>query len=118
MSHIDYSEWELVIGLEIHVQLKTKSKLFSSAPNHFGDEPNVNIGAVDTGQPGLCQYSIRKLSKKPCSLVLPSKALLPEQALLTVNPIFIQIVPVISKYSIFSPDHPRWHNYMRCGRNY
>ena len=40
--------WEAVIGLEIHVQLKTRSKLFSSAPNHFGDEPNTNIGIVDT----------------------------------------------------------------------
>jgi aspartyl-tRNA(Asn)/glutamyl-tRNA(Gln) amidotransferase subunit B len=46
------SAWETVIGLEIHVQLKTKSKLFSSAPNRFGDEPNTNISVVCTGQPG------------------------------------------------------------------
>ena len=45
-------EWETVIGLEIHAQLKTRSKLFSSAPNHFGDEPNTNISTVCTGQPG------------------------------------------------------------------
>ncbi|MES2344705.1 MAG: Asp-tRNA(Asn)/Glu-tRNA(Gln) amidotransferase subunit GatB [Chlamydiota bacterium] len=46
------SSWETVIGLEIHVQLNTKSKLFSPAPNRFGDEPNTNIAAVCTGQPG------------------------------------------------------------------
>lgn len=44
--------WEPVIGLEIHVQLNTRSKLFSSAANRFGDEPNRNITEVCTGQPG------------------------------------------------------------------
>ena len=32
-------QWEVVIGLETHVQLSTKSKIFSGAPRHFGDEP-------------------------------------------------------------------------------
>ena len=52
MSEIPYDDWEPVIGLEIHVQLDTKTKLFSRAPNQFGDEPNTQIGVVDTGQPG------------------------------------------------------------------
>ena len=52
MKDILYDIWEPVIGLEIHVQLNTKSKLFSSAPNRFGDEPNSNITEVCTGQPG------------------------------------------------------------------
>lgn len=52
MTDIAYADWEPVIGLEIHVQLKTKSKIFSPAPNRFGDEPNTNISAVCTGQPG------------------------------------------------------------------
>lgn len=47
-----FNDWEMVIGLEIHVELNTKSKLFSPAVNHFGDEPNTNISAVCTGQPG------------------------------------------------------------------
>jgi len=46
------SDWEVVIGLEVHTQLNTKTKLFSAAPNHFGDEPNTNISITDTGQPG------------------------------------------------------------------
>lgn len=52
MSHISYEEWEPVIGLEIHVQLKTRSKIFARSPNRFGDEPNTNIDVIDTGQPG------------------------------------------------------------------
>ncbi len=52
MSHISYEEWEPVIGLEVHVQLNTRSKIFARSPNHFGDEPNTNIEIVDTGQPG------------------------------------------------------------------
>ena len=34
-------EFETVIGLEVHVELKTESKIFSSSPNHFGAEPNT-----------------------------------------------------------------------------
>ncbi|MCB1110001.1 MAG: Asp-tRNA(Asn)/Glu-tRNA(Gln) amidotransferase subunit GatB [Chlamydiia bacterium] len=52
MSHISYEDWEPVIGLEIHAQLKTRSKIFARSPNRFGDEPNTNIEVVDTGQPG------------------------------------------------------------------
>ena len=52
MSHISYEDWEAVIGLEIHAQLKTRSKIFARSLNRFGDEPNTNIEIVDTGQPG------------------------------------------------------------------
>ncbi len=45
-------EWELVVGLEVHVELATKSKLFSASPNRFGDEPNTNIDPVTLGLPG------------------------------------------------------------------
>ncbi len=72
MSSIPYEDWEPVIGLEIHVQLNTKSKLFSSAPNHFGDEPNVNITDVCTGQPGtlpvLNQEAVRKAVQFGCAI--------------------------------------------------
>jgi len=45
-------EWETVIGLEIHVQLKTQSKIFSGAAVDFGQEPNTNACAVDLALPG------------------------------------------------------------------
>lgn len=44
--------WETVIGLEIHVQLKTKSKIFSGSAVDFGQEPNTNASAIDLAMPG------------------------------------------------------------------
>ena len=44
--------WETVIGLEIHVQLKTRSKLFSGSAVAFGAEPNINASAIDLAMPG------------------------------------------------------------------
>ena len=46
------NEWEMVIGLEVHVELATNTKLFCGCPNHFGDEPNTNICPVCLGLPG------------------------------------------------------------------
>ena len=48
----DGSRWELVCGLEVHAELATATKMFSSAPNHFGDEPNTNVDPVTLGLPG------------------------------------------------------------------
>ncbi|MEK7321726.1 MAG: Asp-tRNA(Asn)/Glu-tRNA(Gln) amidotransferase subunit GatB [Pseudomonadota bacterium] len=46
-------EWETVIGLEIHAQLATKSKIFSGAATAYGAEPNTQACAVDLGLPGV-----------------------------------------------------------------
>lgn len=46
-------EWEVVIGLEIHAQLATKSKIFSSAATAYGAAPNTQACAVDLGLPGV-----------------------------------------------------------------
>ncbi|MFK2826044.1 Asp-tRNA(Asn)/Glu-tRNA(Gln) amidotransferase subunit GatB [Bacillus sp. B190/17] len=45
--------FETVIGLEVHVELKTESKIFSSAPAHFGAEPNTNTTVIDLAYPGV-----------------------------------------------------------------
>jgi aspartyl-tRNA(Asn)/glutamyl-tRNA(Gln) amidotransferase subunit B len=42
----------MVVGLEVHVELATATKLFSASPNRFGDEPNTNIDPVTLGLPG------------------------------------------------------------------
>jgi aspartyl-tRNA(Asn)/glutamyl-tRNA(Gln) amidotransferase subunit B len=67
-----HDKWETIIGLEIHVQLNTKSKLFSPAPNRFGDEPNTNISVVCTAQPGtlpvLNKEAVRKAVQLGCAL--------------------------------------------------
>jgi len=46
------TDWELVIGLEVHAELATVTKMFSGAPNVFGGEPNTNIDPVTLGLPG------------------------------------------------------------------
>ncbi|MBC5636289.1 Asp-tRNA(Asn)/Glu-tRNA(Gln) amidotransferase subunit GatB [Ornithinibacillus sp. BX22] len=45
--------FETIIGLEVHVELKTKSKIFSPSPNAFGAEPNTNVNPIDLGYPGV-----------------------------------------------------------------
>jgi aspartyl-tRNA(Asn)/glutamyl-tRNA(Gln) amidotransferase subunit B len=45
-------EYDVVIGLEVHAQLLTNTKIFCSCPNKFGNEPNSNTCPVCTGQPG------------------------------------------------------------------
>ena len=47
------ARWEVVIGLETHVQLQTRSKIFSGAATAFGAEPNVQACAVDIALPGV-----------------------------------------------------------------
>mgnify|MGYP001174607573 CR=1 FL=1 len=47
------NSWESVIGLEIHVQLATFTKLFSSSPTVFGSEPNTQASEIDLGLPGV-----------------------------------------------------------------
>ena len=46
-------EFEAVIGLEVHAQLTTKSKMFCSCSTKFGSAPNTQICPVCTGQPGV-----------------------------------------------------------------
>ncbi|MEP6939157.1 MAG: Asp-tRNA(Asn)/Glu-tRNA(Gln) amidotransferase GatCAB subunit B, partial [Rudaea sp.] len=47
-----HGEWQPVIGLEIHAQLSTRSKLFSGAATAYGAEPNTQAGSVDVALPG------------------------------------------------------------------
>lgn len=86
--------WEPVIGLEIHVQLNTKSKIFSPAPNHFGDEPNVNISSVCTGQPGALPVLNKEVVRKAVQFGLAIGA-------------EIALVSTFDRKSYFYPDSPR-----------
>ena len=47
------SDFVFVIGLEVHAQVKSKSKLFSGASTEFGAEPNANVSFIDAGMPGM-----------------------------------------------------------------
>lgn len=89
-----YDMWQPVIGLEIHVQLNTKSKLFSPAVNRFGDEPNTNISEVCTGQPGALPVLNREAVKKAIMFGLAINAK-------------ISKVSTFDRKSYFYPDSPR-----------
>ena len=49
----DKGQWEVVVGLEIHCQIISQSKIFSGASTEFGDEPNTNVSFIDAGMPGM-----------------------------------------------------------------
>lgn len=86
--------YETIIGLEIHVELNTKSKLFSPAPNHFGDDPNMNISDICTGQPGSLPVLNREALMKALQFGLAIKADIPP-------------VSYFDRKSYFYPDSPR-----------
>jgi len=46
-------KWEVIIGLEVHAQILSQSKLFSSSSTKFGSEPNTQVSLVDSGFPGM-----------------------------------------------------------------
>ncbi len=46
-------DWEVIIGLEVHAQVTSNSKLFSGASTEFGKEPNANVSLVDAAMPGM-----------------------------------------------------------------
>ena len=94
MSDMFYDQWEPVIGLEMHVQLNTKSKVFSSAPNHYGDEPNYNISALCTGQPGSLPVLNKEVVKKAVQFGLAIDG-------------DISLISTFDRKSFFYPDSPR-----------
>ena len=65
-------DWHLVVGLEVHVELATATKLFSASPNRFGDEPNTNIDPVTLGLPGalpvLNEHAVELADRKSTRL--------------------------------------------------
>jgi len=46
-------DWEVIIGMEVHAQVASRSKLFSGASTTFGNEPNANVSLVDAAMPGM-----------------------------------------------------------------
>ena len=67
-------DWEMVIGLEVHAQVKSNSKLFSSSSTKFGSSPNSQVSLVDAAMPGMLPV-INKYCVEPVSythLTLPT----------------------------------------------
>ncbi|AEF99499.1 Asp-tRNA(Asn)/Glu-tRNA(Gln) amidotransferase subunit GatB [Methylomonas methanica] len=88
------SEWEAVIGLEIHTQLSTKSKIFSGASTAYGAEPNTQACAVDLGLPGVLPVLNKDAVRKAVTFGLAIDA---------------QIAPhsVFARKNYFYPDLPK-----------
>ncbi len=59
-----HNEYEIVIGLEIHAQINTKSKLFSSSLTEFGAEPNSQTSLIDAAMPGMLPVLNKEAVKK------------------------------------------------------
>ena len=87
-------EWEPVIGLEIHVQLNTASKIFSGAATEFGAEPNVQACAVDLGLPGVLPVINREAVNKAIKFGLAVDAVISRRS-------------VFARKNYFYPDLPK-----------
>ncbi|WP_110926331.1 Asp-tRNA(Asn)/Glu-tRNA(Gln) amidotransferase subunit GatB [Bacillus massiliglaciei] len=87
-------EFETVIGLEVHVELKTESKIFSESPNHFGAAPNTNTTVIDLGYPGVLPV----VNKKAVDYAM--------KAAMALN---CEIAPItkFDRKNYFYPDNPK-----------
>jgi aspartyl-tRNA(Asn)/glutamyl-tRNA(Gln) amidotransferase subunit B len=86
--------WEIIIGIEIHIQLNTDSKIFSSEQYSFGSEPNCNIGVVSTGQPGSMPILNKKAVDKAIAFGLATNST-------------ISLISRFDRKSYFYPDCPK-----------
>ncbi|MGH6634683.1 MAG: Asp-tRNA(Asn)/Glu-tRNA(Gln) amidotransferase subunit GatB [Gammaproteobacteria bacterium] len=86
--------WESVIGLEIHVQLATKSKMFSGAPTAYGAAPNTQACAVDLGLPGVLPVPNREAVRMAVKFGLAVHAEISRRS-------------VFARKNYFYPDLPR-----------
>ncbi|MWJ26873.1 Asp-tRNA(Asn)/Glu-tRNA(Gln) amidotransferase subunit GatB [Halomonas sp. ZH2S] len=87
-------QWETVIGLEVHVQLATRSKIFSGASTAFGAEPNTQACAVDLGLPGVLPVLNEAAVSMAVQFGLAVHAQIPE-------------VSVFDRKNYFYPDLPK-----------
>jgi aspartyl-tRNA(Asn)/glutamyl-tRNA(Gln) amidotransferase subunit B len=87
-------KWETVIGLEIHAQLSTKSKIFSSAPTAFGAPPNAQANLVDLGYPGVLPVLNREAVRMAVKFGLACNATIARRS-------------VFARKNYFYPDLPK-----------
>ena len=96
-------EWEVVIGLEIHAQLATKSKIFSGAATTYGAEPNTQACAVDLGLPGVLPVLNKEAVRMAVKFGLAVEAEIGEQSIFARKNYFYPDLPKgyqISQYEL------------------
>ena len=101
-------QWETVIGLEIHVQLATKSKIFSSASTEFGADPNTQACAVDLGLPGVLPVLNKEAVKMAAMFGFAVNATVAERSVFARKNYFYPDLPKgyqISQYELPIVEH-------------
>ncbi len=96
-------EWEVVIGLEIHAQLATKSKIFSGASTTFGAPPNTQACAVDLGLPGVLPVLNREAVRMAVKFGLATGATVEQRSIFARKNYFYPDLPKgyqISQYEL------------------
>jgi aspartyl-tRNA(Asn)/glutamyl-tRNA(Gln) amidotransferase subunit B len=99
----DSQRWQPVIGLEIHAQLSTSSKLFSGAPTAYGAEPNTQASAVDVALPGTLPVPNRAALDKAIRFGLAVNAKIAQQSIFARKNYFYPDLPKgyqISQYEL------------------
>ncbi len=99
------NKYEMVIGLEVHCQMKTRTKLFCSCPNNFGDAPNTNVCPVCLGLPGALPVISRE------AVTLAVRAALATGCTVHETSIF-------SRKNYFYPDLPKGYQISQYDRPY
>ena len=98
------SQWEAVIGLEIHTQLATQSKIFSGAATAYGAEPNTQACAVDLGLPGVLPVLNEDAVRKAVTFGLAIDAEIASHSVFARKNYFYPDLP--KGYQISQLDHP------------
>lgn len=98
------SNWETVIGLEIHVQLLTKSKIFSSSSTSYGKDPNKQASYVDLGMPGTLPVLNKSVIRKAVEFGLAIDAKIARKSIFARKNYFYPDLP--KNYQISQLDLP------------
>jgi len=86
--------WEIIIGMEVHAQVTSKSKLFSGAPAAFGGEPNSHVSLIDAAMPGMLPVINRFCVEQAVKTGLGLKAIINKRS-------------VFDRKNYFYPDLPQ-----------
>jgi len=97
-------DWELVIGLEVHAQVTSQSKLFSGAATEFGAEPNAHVSFIDAGFPGMLPVLNEECVKQAVKTGLGLKAQINKESVFERKNYFYADLP--SGYQISQYEHP------------
>ena len=101
-------EWETVIGLEIHAQLSTKTKIFSAASTAYGAEPNTQACLIDLGMPGVLPVVNEKVVSMAAKLGLAIDATIAKRSVFARKNYFYPDLPKgyqISQYELPIVEH-------------